>query len=92
MQDVPPAEFASDAFDSSTLNPDDLEREMRELGMDGDGTDIPAWEHELQKELQVLSRWRADVSCHFDHCKSFFFATNAWKCQPRPACVSEQLF
>lgn len=52
-QELPAAEFASDAFDPSTLNPDDLEREMRELGMDDGGTDIPEWEHELQKELQV---------------------------------------
>nr|CAB3266748.1 synapse-associated protein 1 [Phallusia mammillata] len=50
--ELPAAEFASDAFDPSTLNPDDLEREMRELGMDDGGTDIPEWEHELQKELQ----------------------------------------
>ncbi|XP_076824640.1 synapse-associated protein 1-like isoform X2 [Clavelina lepadiformis] len=52
--DLPQAEFVSDAFDPSTLNPDDLEREMRELGMDdgnGEGG-IPEWEQELQKELQ----------------------------------------
>ena len=48
----PTAEFASDAFDSSLLNPDDLEREMKELGMDNE-EDLPEWEHELQKELQV---------------------------------------
>ena len=47
---MPNAEFASDAFDPSLLNPDDLEREMKELGMD---ENIPEWEHELQKELQV---------------------------------------
>jgi len=48
-------EFASDAYDTSNLNPDDLEREMRELGMKDDdpATDaIPEWEKELQKELQ----------------------------------------
>ena len=51
-------EFASDAYDTSNLNPDDLEREMRELGMKdddptGDTDAIPEWEKELQKELQV---------------------------------------
>ena len=53
-QDLPPAEFASDAFDPSLLNPDDLEREMKELGMDNN-EDLPEWEQELQKELQASS-------------------------------------
>nr|XP_018669830.1 synapse-associated protein 1 isoform X1 [Ciona intestinalis] len=55
-QDEPPtSEFVSDAFDPSTLNPEDLEREMRELGMDGgegETEEVPEWEKELQKELQ----------------------------------------
>ena len=54
LQDA--AEFASDAYDASNLNPDDLEREMRELGMKDDDPDedgVPEWEKELQKELQV---------------------------------------
>ena len=55
-QDLPAAEFASDAFASSLLNPDDLEREMKELGMDG-SENVPEWEHELQKELQVTAMW-----------------------------------
>ena len=42
----------SDAFDPSLLNPDDLEREMKELGMDNN-EELPEWERELQKELQV---------------------------------------
>nr|XP_039274402.1 synapse-associated protein 1-like [Styela clava] len=48
-------EFVSDDFDPSALNPDDLEREMKQLGMeDGGGTEgeVPEWEKELQKELQ----------------------------------------
>ena len=58
LQDA--GEFASDAYDTSNLNPDDLEREMRELGMKDDDpaadTDaIPEWEKELQKELQVFN-------------------------------------
>uniref|UniRef100_H2YU44 BSD domain-containing protein n=1 Tax=Ciona savignyi TaxID=51511 RepID=H2YU44_CIOSA len=51
--EIPNSEFVSDAFDPSTLNPDDLEREMRELGMDdGASGEVPEWEKELQKELQ----------------------------------------
>lgn len=48
-------EFVSDDFDPSALNPDDLEREMKQLGMeDGGGTEgeVPEWERELQQELQ----------------------------------------
>lgn len=51
QEDLPPAEFVSDAFDPSLLNPDDLEREMKELGMDNN-EELPEWEQELQKELQ----------------------------------------
>lgn len=47
-------EFISDDFDPSELNPDDLEREMKQLGME-DGGDVPEWEKELQMELQVDS-------------------------------------
>lgn len=48
-------EFVSDDFDPSGLNPDDLEREMKQLGMeDGNvGGEVPEWEKELQQELQV---------------------------------------
>lgn len=61
--DIGAAEFESDAFESAaSLNPEDLEREMRELGMsDGDGSipnsseswDVPVWEKEIQKALQA---------------------------------------
>merc|ERR1739838_7388 len=68
--DISAAEFESDAFESSEaeLNPEDLEREMRELGMsseevgggasaDGSGVDgdwdVPVWEKEIQKALQA---------------------------------------
>ena len=54
------------------MNPEDLEREMRELGMsseevgggasaDGSGVDgdwdVPVWEKEIQKALQVSSAY-----------------------------------
>ncbi|XP_038651475.1 synapse-associated protein 1-like isoform X2 [Scyliorhinus canicula] len=51
-------EFVSDAYDTSSLNQEDLLRGMEQLGMRGDQTasveadDIPDWEKELQRELQ----------------------------------------
>lgn len=47
-------EFVSDDFDPSGLNPDDLEREMKQLGMEDEtvGGEVPEWEKELQQELQ----------------------------------------
>lgn len=46
-------EFVSDDFDPSGLNPDDLEREMKQLGMEDGAGEVPEWEKELQQELQV---------------------------------------
>jgi len=78
--DIHTAEFESDAFETAegSLNPEDLEREMRELGMSGEDTtvdaettdaaewDVPVWEKEIQKALQAYEVVGEDKSDEWD--------------------------
>jgi len=53
----PPAEheFVSDSFQADSINADELQQEMYQLGVSDDNTplnELPEWERELQAELQ----------------------------------------